>query len=231
MPDRPVHAHIKTLSQVLVRISEQVVKHLFHALDAVKHQDDQGARQFRLDDYEIDVAEVDLEERCLRFLALQHPVAKDLRTIITIIKINDDLERIGKLALHIIERMHDITPEMMDSFGLETMGIQAGEMVSKSIEAFISENPTLAHQVCTLDETINAAHRSVFNSISARMKEQDADVDQLISALSISRYIERLADHATRIAHEVIYLVTGEIIMHKEGFYSHLITSFSGDID
>ncbi|MEI7694968.1 MAG: phosphate signaling complex protein PhoU [Chlorobium sp.] len=225
MSSRPVHELIKELSLVLVQISDKVVGNLYNALDAVKHQDEEGAREIRLVDHEIDVAEVTLEERCLAFLALQQPVARDLRTIITIIKINDDLERIGDLAVHIIDRMPEITPELLESFSFEEMGRHAGDMVKKSIEAFISKDRALADEVCALDEEIDVMHRIVFKKVTALMKSQSPDVDQLVAVLSISRYIERMADHASRIAHEVIYLVTGEIIRHKGGFYEKLIES------
>jgi phosphate transport system protein len=229
MSSRPVHELIKELSQVLVQISDKVVGNLYNALHAVKHQDEQGARQIRIVDHEIDVAEVTLEERCLAFLALQQPVARDLRTIVTIIKINDDLERIGDLAVHIIDRMPEISPEMLEFFSFEDMGMHAGDMVEKSIKAFISKDRMLADEVCALDEEIDVMHRSVFKKVTALMKSPDSDVDQLIAALSISRYIERMADHASRIAHEVIYLVTGEILRHTGGFYEKLIGSINTD--
>ncbi len=225
MSSRPVHLLIKELSQVLVQLSEKVVENLFNALHAVKGQDEQSARQIRFVDHEIDVAEVNLEERCLAFLALQQPVARDLRTIVTIIKINDDLERIGDLVVHIIDRMPDMSSETLDSFAFEDMGIHAAEMVRKSIEAFISKDRMLADQVCALDEEIDVMHRSVFKKVTTLMKSPDSEVEQLIAALSISRYLERMADHATRIAHEVIYLVTGEIVRHNGGFYEKLIES------
>jgi phosphate transport system protein len=219
MSERPVHELIKELSQVLVQLSDKVVGNLLDALYAVKHQDEQGARKIRMVDDEIDEAEVSLEERCLAFLALQQPVARDLRTIITIIKINDDLERIGDLAVHIVERMSEISPEMLELFEFENMGMNAGEMVKKSITAFVSKDHLLAARVCALDEDIDVMHRSVFKKVTALMKGADSDIDQLIAALSISRYIERMADHASRIANEVIFLVTGEIARHRGGFY------------
>ena len=188
-------------------------------------KNEQSARQIRFNDHEIDMAEVNLEERCLAFLALQQPVASDLRTIVTIIKINDDLERIGDLVVHIIERMPDISPEIIELFGFEDMGMKAAEMVKKSIEAFILKDRMQADRVCALDEEIDVMHRSIFKKVTGLMKNPDSDVEQLIAALSISRYIERMADHASRIAHEVIYLVTGEIARHKGGFYEKLIGS------
>ncbi len=225
MSERPVHELIKELAQVLVHISDKVLQNFTQALHAVKHQDEQSAREIRLMDAEIDRAEVDLEERCLAFLAMHQPVARDLRTIVTIIKINDDLERIGDLAVHIIDRMPEIRLDMLELFEFENMGICAGEMVKKSIEAFIAKDRALADQVCALDEDIDVMHRKVFKKVTLLMKNPDALVDQLIAALSVSRYIERMADHATRIAYEVIYLVTGEIVRHKEGFYEKLIES------
>ncbi|NTW82868.1 MAG: phosphate signaling complex protein PhoU [Chlorobiaceae bacterium] len=216
MSERPVHELIKELSMVLVQLSDKVLQNFFGALHAIKHKDEQIARRIRMADDEIDMAEVNLEERCLAFLALQQPVARDLRTIVTIIKINDDLERIGDLAVHIIDRMPEISTEMLVSFDFEKMGILSGEMVSKSIEAFVQKDRVLADQVCALDEQIDVMHRKVFKKVTALMKSPDSQTDELIAALSISRYIERMADHATRIAHEVIYLVTGEIVRHKK---------------
>ncbi|MBZ4220357.1 MAG: phosphate signaling complex protein PhoU [Chlorobium sp.] len=219
MPERPVHELIKELSEVLVQLSDKVVGNLLASLDAVKNQDEEGARNIRMVDDEIDVAEVNLEWRCLSFLALQQPVARDLRTIVTIIKINDDLERIGDLVVHIIERMPDISPEILELFAFESMGMLAGDMVKKSIEAFVAKDRILANQVCALDEEVDVMHRSVFKKVTALMKEPNADINQLIAALSLSRYIERMADHASRIANEVIFLVTGEIVRHREGFF------------
>jgi phosphate transport system protein len=227
MSERPVHELIKELSQILVQLSEKVLQNFFLSLNAVKHQDIESARQIKIVDNEIDLAEVDLEERCLAFLALQQPVARDLRTIVTIMKINDDLERIGDLAVHIIERMPEISPEMLESFEFETMGVQAGVMVKQSIEAFVSKNRNLADEVCALDEEIDVMHRAAFKKVTKLMKTEDANVDELIAALSISRYIERMADHATMIAREVIYLVTGEIVRHKGDFYENLLESLN----
>jgi phosphate transport system protein len=225
MSDRPVHEHIRELSEALVELSNKVLQNFYDALSAVRNQDEERARAIRLVDDEIDLSEVRLEERCLAFLALQQPVARDLRTIVTIMKINDDLERIGDLAVHIIERMPEIGPEMLDSFDFETMGHHAGDMTLKAIEAFITRDRILADRVVAMDEEIDAMHSAVFKKVARQMKDSDADIDQLIAALSISRYIERMADHATRIAGEVIYLVTGEIARHTDSGYEKLIQS------
>jgi len=228
MSDRPVHELIKELSDALVQLSEKVLQNFNDALQAVRHQDEESARAIRLVDDEIDMTEVRLEERCLAFLALQQPVARDLRTIVTIMKINDDLERIGDLAVHIIERMPEIDSEMIDLFDYDHMGKLAADMTRKSLEAFIAKDRFLADKVCALDEEIDSIHSSVFKRVALLMKDPAADVDQLIALLSISRYIERMADHATRIAHEVIYLVTVEISRHSDSSYEKLIQSLKG---
>ncbi len=225
MSERPTHLLIKELSLILAQLSGKVVGNFLDALHAVKHHDDQGARHIRIVENEIDVAEVNLEERCLAFLALQQPVAKDLRAIVSIIKINDELKHIGDLAIHIIDRIPEISPEMLESFEFENICMHAGEMVKKSIEAFISKDSILARLVSAMDEDIDSIHRKVFKRVTSLMKKPDSDVDQLIAALSISRYIERMADHATRIANEVVFLVTGEMVRHTEWSYDQLITS------
>ncbi|TLU83074.1 MAG: phosphate signaling complex protein PhoU [Chlorobium sp.] len=231
MSERPVHELIKELSMVLVQLSDKVLQNFFEAMHAIKHKDEQIARRIRMADNEIDKDEVTLEERCLAFLALQQPVARDLRTIVTIIKINDDLERIGDLAVHIIDRMPEISTEMLVSLDFETMGVHAGEMVRKSIEAFVQRDRTLAEEVCMLDEAIDMKHRKIFKQVTEMIKFQGSETDELIAALSISRYIERLADHATRIAHEVIYLVTGEIVRHKECSYESFLDITNEELD
>jgi len=225
MSERPVHELIKELSGVLVQLSDKVLQNFILSLNAIKHQDMESARRIRMVDDEIDRAEVDLEERCLAFLALQQPVARDLRTIVTIMKINDDLERIGDLAVHIIDRMPEISTGMLEMFAFEKMGVHAGAMVKQSIEAYIARDRNLAEEVCALDEEVDVMHRAAFKKVTRLMKTADANVDELIAALSISRYIERMADHATRIAREVIYLVTGEIVRHKGDFYENLLES------
>jgi phosphate transport system protein len=225
MSDRPVHEHIRVLSEVLVKLSETVLANFDSALVAVRQQDLQAARRVKETDDEIDVDEVRLEERCLAFLALQQPVARDLRTIVTIIKINDDLERIGDLAVHIVERMPDLGSHVMDHYEFDRMGEVASQMVRKSIEAFMNRDRYLADQVCKSDEQVDTMHRLVFRKVAEAMKKDGSNTDQLLAVLSVSRYIERMADHATRIALEVIYLVTGEIVRHSEDAFEKMIQS------
>lgn len=225
MSERPVHEHIRELSRELVALSETVLANFDRALEAVRQQDLQSGRRVKEVDDEINLAEVRLEERCLAFLALQQPVARDLRTIVTIIKINDDLERIGDLAVHIVERMPSLGTDVMEGYEFEKMGGVASQMVRKSLEAFINRDRHLAAEVCKSDEEVDAMHRLVFKRVGEAMKQDGSNTDQQLAVLSVSRYIERMADHATRIALEVIYLVTGEIVRHGEDSFEKLVRS------
>ena len=225
MSERPVHEYIKELSEALVQLSEKVLQNFNEALYAVTHKDIQTARKIRIVDDEIDQAEVRLEEQCLEFLALHQPVARDLRTMVTIIKINDDLERIGDLAVHIIERMPELGQEVMERYEFEKMGNLSATMVRKAIEAFVKRDRQLADKVCAMDEDVDTMHRFVFKKVADAMKACNTDTEELLAVLSVSRYIERMADHATRIALEVIYLVTGEIVRHSDDTFEKLIQS------
>ncbi|UWX58684.1 phosphate signaling complex protein PhoU [Chlorobaculum sp. MV4-Y] len=225
MSERPIHEYIKELSEALVQLSEKVLQNFNEALYAVTHKDVQTARKIRIVDDEIDQAEVRLEEQCLEFLALHQPVARDLRTMVTIIKINDDLERIGDLAVHIIERMPELGYEVMERYEFEKMGNLSATMVRKAIEAFVKRDRQLADKVCAMDEDVDTMHRTVFKKVANAMKACNTDTEQLLAVLSVSRYIERMADHATRIALEVIYLVTGEIVRHSDDTFEKLIQS------
>ncbi len=225
MIDRPVHEQIKELSNALVILSDKVLKNFGSTLSMLQHPGSEPEDDIQRVEDEIDVNEVRLEERCLVFLALQQPVAKDLRKIVTIVKINNDLERIGDLVMHIFERLPDIEPEVIADFDFQLMGEKAKLMIQKSIQAFVNNDKMLAEEVLYMDEELDVMHRAVFKNVAAMLKKQEIDTNQLITALSISRYIERMGDHATRIAQEVIYLITGEIIRHSDGSFEKLIQS------
>ncbi len=215
MPNRPIHVHLQELSQVLVDLSSRVVENLSDALYAVKYQDEDSVPRIKDVENELEMEEIDIEERCIQFIALQHPVAKDLRTILAVMMMSDELERIGEISLHIVDSMLAITPAMLELLEFELMFTLASDMVKKSIDAFVLRDRNLADQVCAQDDKVDAMHHTVFNKVTALMKTADADVNQLINALSVSRNIERVADHASKIAQEVIYLVTGELVKHK----------------
>ncbi|MBN1279056.1 MAG: phosphate signaling complex protein PhoU [Chlorobium sp.] len=226
MLERPVHEHISELTDTLVFLALSVHRNLLLALDALKEMDTEKARRVKNADYDINEAEVQLETQCLSFLALQQPVARDLRTIVAIMKINDDIERIGDLSVHIVERSQDIDRELQKYYDLESAGAKVADMLQYAIDAFAQKDTAKAARVFTTEQEINYMYRTIVRNVMASMKTPSGEIEQLIAVLSVSRYLERIADHATKTAREVVHLVTGQTApRQRESSYEKLFES------
>jgi phosphate transport system protein len=167
-------------------------------------------------DHEINDTEVDIEEECLKVLALHQPVAVDLRFIIAVIKINNELERIGDQAVNIAQRVQVIAkrPKPPFWFDYSEMGEKAQKMLRLSLDALVNLDVDLAYRVITMDDEVDQIKNDAYDRIKQAIKDLPERVGYYINLLLISRHLERLADHATNIAEEVIYLVEGEIFRH-----------------
>lgn len=165
----------------------------------------------------IDLREVEIEEECLKILALYQPVAIDLRYLIGVLKMNNDLERIGDLALHIAKRAIFLAkhPPLEAPFDLLTMAEKSSAMLHKAINAFVEMDSPLARQVCTDDCEIDAIHKDMYQKVFAAIKKNPQHVETFIQYLSASRHLERIADYTTNIAEDVIYMVDGTIVRHN----------------
>ncbi len=179
------------------------------------------AAEVMCDDEIIDREEVELEEECLKVLALHQPVAGDLRFIITIIKVNNDLERIGDLAVNIAERASFLSrhPAVPISLDFDTMADAARRMLRQSLDALASGDIARARQVRAMDDQVDAANRNMFVQLQDLMQEKPETIERALHLLSVSRHIERIGDLATNIAEDVIYLVQGEISRHRTEKY------------
>jgi phosphate transport system protein len=188
------------------------------ALKAVDTNDAELAQQIIKTDYEIDEMEVEIEEECLKILALHQPVAVDLRFLIAVIKINNDLERIGDQAVNIAERVDIIAKRDLSDFFFDysTMGEKAENMLKLSLDALVNMDYDMAFKVVMKDDEVDHIKREAYDSIKRAMGEHPDKIGYLINLLLISRHIERLADHTTNIAEEVIYMIEGEIIRHAQ---------------
>ncbi len=167
-------------------------------------------------DREIDKREVELEEECLKALALHHPVATDLRFIAACLKINNDLERIGDLAVNIAERAVSLSSRgaVQVPEGFLAMMEDSARMLRGSIDAFVRGDATAARRICGDDDRVDNAHRSIIGQLLQAMHGDPAAIDNAVELLSVSKNLERIADHATNIAEDVVYLVEGDIIRH-----------------
>ncbi len=168
-------------------------------------------------DRTIDRQEVLIEEHCLKILALHQPVANDLRFVVTILKVNNDLERMGDLATNIAERARILALSSPLSLPLpfDQMVDKVREMVKSSLDSLVQTNPELAREVITEDDHVDEMNREIFSRVQDHMREQPDSVEQGVNTLSVSRHLERIADLATNIAQDVVFLVEGEVIRHK----------------
>ena len=186
------------------------------AITAIDTNDSDLAEKIIKSDYEIDETEVELEEECLKVLALHQPMAIDLRFIVAAIKINAELERIGDQAVNIAERVGVTAKrEQLDFyFDYTSMGEKAQAMLKMSLDALIHLDYDLAFKVVMMDDEVDKIKSEAYDKIKEAMVENPDKIGYLINLFLISRHLERLADHATNIAEEVVYLVEGEIIRH-----------------
>ena len=206
-----IKKQILTLGFMVEELTQMAVK-------AVETNDTELARQIIRKDFEIDETEVEIEEECLKVLALHQPVAIDLRFLIAVIKINNDLERIGDQAVNIAERVGVTAKrDQMDFFfDYSSMGEKAQTMLKMSLDALINMDDDVAWQVVRLDDEVDQIKKDAYDRIKSAMREHPDKIGYLINLLLISRHLERMADHTTNIAEEVIYLIEGEIVRHAQ---------------
>jgi phosphate transport system protein len=212
---------IENLKTRLLALCAAVEKSLCLAVQSVKGRDALLARSVIDDDAQTDQMEVDLEEECLKILALHQPVAIDLRFIITALKINNDLERIGDLAVNIAERGEFLAGQEPVSapFDFETMAEKTQWMVTESIDSLVDMDCKKAYDVCAADDEVDAINRKMYKQVETSIVAHPGWAQSLLHLLSISRHLERVADHATNIAEDVIYMVEGKIVRHKAETY------------
>jgi len=179
------------------------------------------ARQVIDSDDAIDLKEIAIEEECLKLLALHQPVAKDLRLIIAIMKVTNDLERMGDLAVNIAERglflgEHAPLPIPVE---LREMVRQTSTMVRESLDSLVNQDSALARQVCRADDIVDELNREMFRILEEAIREDPETVQGELNLLSVSRNLERIADAATNIAEDIVFMVEGQVIKHRSGNY------------
>jgi phosphate transport system protein len=196
-------------------VSEQVEM----AMRALLERDRELANEVRQRDSDVDRREVEIEEECLKVLALHQPVAVDLRFIVSALKINNDLERIGDLAVNIARKARAFAAmePMAIPFDLAGMWEKTQTMLSDSLDALINLDADLANQVCGRDDEIDRMKRGIRRQAEEMIAATTEQTGPLLRLVAVSRNLERIADLATNIAEDVIYMVNGRIIRHQEG--------------
>jgi phosphate transport system protein len=215
MPIR-LHRELEKLKKRILSLGAMVEERVRMAIKALELRDTNLAEQIIKTDYEIDELEVEVEEECLKILALHQPVAVDLRFLIAVIKINNDLERIADEAVNIAQRVTVLAKrERLDvSFNYFLMAERSESMLKKSLDALVNMDEDLALRVCTLDDEVDNMLNEAYDTVKHAIGEHPARLGYLINLLLCSRHLERIADHATNIAEEVVYMIEGEIVRH-----------------
>jgi phosphate transport system protein len=210
------HRELANIKKRLLALGTKVEERVRMAVQATDARDGELAQHIIQLDHEIDEMEVEVEEECLKILALYQPVAVDLRFLIAVIKINNELERIGDQAVNIAQRVEVIAKYHADAIYFDhlLMAEKAQSMLKASLDALVNLDIDLAFEVLTLDDEVDAIQKKAYDIIKSKLGEQTDQIGFLINQLLVSRHLERLADHATNIAEEVIYLIEGEIIRH-----------------
>ena len=207
---------LEKIKKLILSLGAMVEEQVHMATQAVETHDAELVKQIIKSDHGIDEMEVEIEEECLKILALHQPVAIDLRFLIAVIKINNDLERIGDQAVNIAERVDVIAKRDLSDlfFDYTSMGEKVQEMLKMSLDALVSMDYDLAYSVVMRDDEVDQIKSDAYDRIKQAMSNHPDKIGYLINLLLISRHLERLADHTTNIAEEVIYLIEGEIVRH-----------------
>lgn len=207
---------LEEIKKMVLSLGAIVEDRVHKVAQFVEDKDATLAEEIIKKDYMIDEMEVELEEECLKALALYQPVAIDLRFLTAVIKINNDLERIGDQAVNIAQRVILLTQKTDPGFFFDytTMAETAELMLKQSLDALVKMDIDLALEVLKMDDEVDRIKDDAYDRIKTAISEKPDHTAFLINLLLISRHLERMADHATNIAEEVIYMIEGEIVRH-----------------
>ena len=213
---RHFHEELDALKQTLLAMGGVVEDQIRRVMRAFIERDDDLAREVIERDRQVNAYDVEIDEKCVELLALHQPAAGDLRFITTAMKIVTDLERIGDQAVNIAQRAIELSREaqLKPYVDLPRMAERAERMVKESLDAFVSRDTTLARRVCAADAEVDALKEQIFRELLTFMMEDARTIPRAIRLILISRFLERVADHATNIAEMVIYLVESKMVRH-----------------
>jgi len=214
--DRHFDEELKELKAKILSMGSMVESQIQGALRALTERDSALARRVIENDHGVNALDVEVDENCLRLLALHQPAARDLRFITTAMKISTELERMSDLAENIAERAIELNeePQLKPYIDLPRMGNWTLRMVKESLDSFVNQDAVLARMVCTDDDFVDDLTEQLFRELMSFMIENPQTISRAIRLTFIGKYIERIADHATNVAELVVYLVEGKIIRH-----------------
>src|SRR5262245_19815952 len=213
---RHFHEELEALKQTLLAMGGLVEEQIRRVMSALLERDSALAQEVIDRDRQVNAYDVEVDEKCVELLALYQPAAGDLRFITTAMKIVTDRERIGDQAVNIAKRVLELNrePQLKPYIDLPRMAEKAQRMVKESLDAFVARDTALARQVCGEDSEVDQLKEQIFRELLTFMMEDPRTIPRAIRVILISRFMERVADHATNIAEMVVYLVEGKMVRH-----------------
>jgi phosphate transport system protein len=213
---RHFHEELEALKQTLLAMGGLVEDQIRRVMRSLVERDDALAQEVIERDQQVNAYDVEVDETCVSLLALHQPAAGDLRFLTTAMKIVTDLERMGDQAVNIAQRVLELNrePQLKPYIDLPRMAEKAQLMVKQSLDAFVARDTELARRVCGEDAEVDALKEQIFRELLTFMMEDARTIPRAIRLIIISRFLERVADHATNVAEMVIYLVDAKMVRH-----------------
>lgn len=214
--ERHFDTALAQLKEKLLKMAGKVEEAISLSIKALVERDEALAQKIIREDEVINRIEIEIDEMALKLLALHQPTAVDLRFIIMALRINNDLERMGDLAVNISERTLDLVkhPPVLPLIDIPRMAVMAQKMVKDSLDSFVNKDAGLARSVCQRDDEVDNLNDQIFRELLTYMMQNTQNIQKAIDLMLVAKHLERIADHATNIGEDVVYLVKGETIKH-----------------
>ncbi len=207
---------LKSVKDRILRMGALVEDQIANAIKGLVERNSEIARDVIANDHQVNALDVEIDEECLRLIALHQPMARDLRFLTTAMKISTELERMSDLAENVSERAIELNqePQLKPYIDIPRMAQHAQTMVKEALDSFVNMDSKLARKVCGDDDYMDDVNEQIFRELLSFMLEDPKTISRAVRITFISKYLERVADHATNVGELVVYMVEGKIIRH-----------------
>lgn len=207
---------LKSVKDRILRMGALVEEQIANAIKSLVERNSELAREVIVSDHRVNALDVEIDEECLRLIALHQPMARDLRFLTTAMKISTELERMSDLAENVSERAIELNqePQLKPYIDIPRMAKHAQNMVKEALDAFVNMDSKLGRKVCGDDDFMDELNAQIFRELLSFMLEDPHTTSRAVRITFISKYLERIADHATNVGELVVYMVEGKIIRH-----------------
>jgi phosphate transport system protein len=214
--ERQFDEELRALKEKLLRMAALAEESINYAVSGLMDRNEGLAHKVFEVEEQINRLDIEIDQKCFELLALKQPMARDLRLIVSADRIGRELERIGDQAVNIAQRALEILkfPALKPLIDLPRMAGLAQDMVRDSITAFVNRDDNLAREICKRDDDVDALNNQIFRELLTYMMQEPRNIERAVDLILVGRHLERVADHATNISEDVIYLVKGKSIKH-----------------